>query len=61
MSQSIDQVFDANTEQFARLNAVKPQTVLKRYCHTGSYHGVVPKKLANRRLLWPSIQVESPK
>lgn len=42
------------TAEFAELYLVKPQTVLKRYCLTGSYHGITPiKKLPNGRLAWP--------
>lgn len=43
--------------EFAAINQVKAQTVRKRFCLTGSYFGVRPKKLANNRLAWPSVQV----
>lgn len=46
-----------DTEQFARINHVKSQTVLKRLGQTGSYYGIRPIKLINRRLSWPSVQV----
>jgi len=43
-----------STKQFADINFVKPQTILKRHCETGSYFGVVPiQKLPNGRLIWP--------
>ncbi|WP_213298083.1 hypothetical protein [Paraburkholderia sacchari] len=42
-----------STEEFAAALAVEPQSVRKRYSETGSYHGVRPTKLPNRRLLWP--------
>jgi hypothetical protein len=42
-----------STEEFAAVLAVEPQSVRKRYSETGSYHGVRPTKLPNRRLLWP--------
>ncbi|WP_034293833.1 hypothetical protein [Herbaspirillum sp. RV1423] len=45
------------TGKFAEANLVKSQTVRKRFCATGSYHGVVPTKLANGRLLWPDVIV----
>ena len=45
-----------STEQFAGRNLVKAQTVLKRYCETGSYFGVIPQKLPNGRLAWPLEQ-----
>ncbi len=44
-------------EQFAALNQVRPQSVRARICRTGSYFGVVPKKLANGRLAFPAVQV----
>lgn len=50
-------VFSDDTEQFAELNGVKAQSVRKRYAQTGSYFGVRPLKLANRRLKWPHIFV----
>lgn len=37
--------------------AVEPQLVRKHYSDTGSYHGVRPTKLPNRRLLWPAAEV----
>lgn len=45
------------TEQFAEKQHVKPQSVRARLCKTGSYFGIVPTRLANKRLLWPNIQV----
>jgi hypothetical protein len=45
------------TEVFANRNHVKPGTVIKRLCTTGSYHGVRPIKLASGRLDWPDITV----
>ena len=49
--------YDQSTEQFAALNQVKAQSVRARLCRTGSYFGVVPKKLANGRLALPAVQV----
>ncbi|MDI1237252.1 MAG: DNA-binding protein [Polaromonas sp.] len=46
-----------STEEFANLNFVEPQTVIKRRCQTGTYHGVAARKLANGRLAWPNCQV----
>ena len=43
------------TEVFAARNHVKHGTVLKRLCKTGSYHGVLPVKLANGRWDWPDV------
>ncbi|MFM0645284.1 hypothetical protein PQR14_13220 [Paraburkholderia bryophila] len=45
------------TDDFAAKNFVKPQSVRKRFAATGSYHGVRPRKLKNRRLAWPDVQV----
>lgn len=42
-----------STEELAAILAVNPQTIRKRYSDTGSYHGLVPQRLPNRRLLWP--------
>jgi hypothetical protein len=46
------------TEEFARFLSLKSQSIRKRYSLTGSYHGVRPIKLPNRRLLWPVDSVE---
>lgn len=43
-----------STEEFAAVLAVDPQSVRKRYSQEGSYHGVRPTKLPNRRVLWPA-------
>ncbi|KDR29286.1 hypothetical protein [Caballeronia zhejiangensis] len=42
-----------STDEFAAVMAVGPQSIRKRYSSDGSYHGVRPVKLANRRVLWP--------
>jgi hypothetical protein len=52
--------FSLDTDRFAEINGVKGQTVRKRYCETGSYYGIVPLKLASRRLMWPSKQATAP-
>jgi hypothetical protein len=52
-------ICNLDTERFAELNQVKSQTIRKRYCETGSYFGVKPKKLMNGRLAWPDVQVEA--
>jgi hypothetical protein len=49
--------FTDTTEAFAKRQGAKAQTVRKRLCETGSYFGVTPLKLANRRLLWPAVIV----
>lgn len=55
-TQNEPQLYDLSTKQFGDLNQVKPQSVSARVCRTGSYFGVVPKKLANGRLAWPNVQ-----
>ncbi len=42
-----------STREFAALNLVRPQSVRKRFCQTGSYFGIKPTKLPNGKLLWP--------
>lgn len=51
--------YPLDTEEFAKANGVLPQSVRARVCRFGSYFGVIPKKLANGRLMWPSVQVET--
>lgn len=40
------------TEEMADACGIKPQSVRKRFCQTGSYFGLRPVKLPNRRLAW---------
>lgn len=47
-----------STEQFAAQHLVLPQTVLKQFSATGSYLGIRPVRLPNRRLLWPADSIE---
>ncbi len=42
-----------STTEFATINQVKAKTVSVRLCRTGSYFGIKPIKLKNKRLLWP--------
>lgn len=46
------------TDEFAAEICCLPNSIRKRYSQTGSYHGVRPIKLPNRRLLWPADAVE---
>ncbi|NJD35370.1 MAG: hypothetical protein FIA96_11155 [Betaproteobacteria bacterium] len=55
--QRTENSFTLSSGQFAALNQVKDQTVRKRFCITGSYFGVRPRKLANGRLVWPAVQI----
>lgn len=47
---------DLTTSEFAKRNLVKPESVRTRYCLTGSFHGIVPKKTLSGRLLWRIVQ-----
>lgn len=51
--------FPLSTDQFAANNRVKAASVRHRLSLTGSYYGVLPKKLINGRLAWPDVQVEA--
>ncbi|MGF6608776.1 hypothetical protein OKW45_003698 [Paraburkholderia sp. WSM4175] len=42
------------TEELATLLSIRPQSVRKRYCLTGSYFSLRPVKLPNGRLMWPA-------
>ncbi|NKF94860.1 hypothetical protein GO290_01929 [Ralstonia solanacearum] len=46
------------TEELAAILAVNPQSIRKRHSMDGSYLGIRPTKLANRRLLWPVADVK---
>lgn len=46
------------TEEVAVLFKVKPPSVLRRLSQTGSYFGIRPRKLPNRRLAWPLQAVQ---
>jgi len=50
---NIESAIEGTTAQFAGKYFVKPETVRTRYCLTGSYHGIIPRKLLNGRLAWP--------
>lgn len=46
------------TEEAAALLGIKGQSMRVQFCRSGSYFGVVPTKLPNSRLLWPTAEVE---
>ncbi|MES2363292.1 MAG: DNA-binding protein [Pseudomonadota bacterium] len=50
--------YSLSTKEFADLNLVKAQTVLKQHSTTGSYFGVRPLPLPNRKLLWPDDSIQ---
>ncbi len=47
------------TEDFAAMLGLEPQSVRKRYSQTGSYYGLKPLKLPNRRLFWPEDGIKT--
>ncbi|MFV8598110.1 hypothetical protein [Ralstonia pseudosolanacearum] len=47
-----------STEELAAILAIEPQSILKRHSKDGSYLGIRPTKLPNRRLLWPVADVK---
>lgn len=47
-----------STEEFARAIKCEPASIRKRYSMTGTYYGIRPTKLPNRRLLWSTNAVE---
>ncbi len=55
------QSYPWTTADFSAANGVQLRSVLKRLQNTGSYYGVEPLRLANRRLLWPAVQVVAQK
>jgi hypothetical protein len=40
------------TNQFAELLSIQAKSIRHTLCRCGSYHGVRPVKLPNRRLAW---------
>ena len=50
---------DYTTEEAAALLGVRPQTLRAGMCRAGHYLGIMPVKLANRRLLWPATKVDA--
>ncbi|MBN8519999.1 MAG: hypothetical protein J5X22_17110 [Candidatus Accumulibacter sp.] len=48
-----------STEEVAARLLVKPQTVRRAFCVGGHYLGLIPIKLASRRLLWDAAEVDA--
>lgn len=55
---TVSEEVQLSTEDFADLNHVLPQTVLKQHSKTGHYFGIRPTKLPNRRLMWPAKVIQ---
>lgn len=47
-----------STEELAAILAIEPQSILKGHSKDGSYLGIRPTKLPNRRLMWPVAGVK---
>ena len=47
-----------STEELAAWLKILPQSIRKRLCETGSYYGLRPVKLPNRRLMWPANSLD---
>ena len=45
------------TEQLASVFKVKAPSIRSAYCKEGHYQGIRPRKLPNRRLVWPAAEV----
>ena len=58
MSEPTQVAHPLNTEAFATLNMIKPQSVRARVTRFGSYFGIKPVKLASGRNAWPDIQIQ---
>ena len=50
---------NVTTEQMSELVGVKPASIRAQYCVSGSYFGVVPRKLPNGRLMWSLRDIEA--
>lgn len=59
MQEQSPPVYTLSTDQFAAKCLVAAQTVRKRHSQTGSYFGITPIKLKNRKLLWPDMPAEA--
>lgn len=53
--------FPLSTREFAALNQVQAASVISRLSKFGTYHGIRPVRLANKRLLWPATLALSTK
>lgn len=51
--------YQLTTDAFAAQHLVDAQTVRKRLSSHGSYFGVKPLRLPNRRLLWPADSIKT--
>lgn len=47
-----------STHEAAKIFCVKPETLRQAMWSKGSYYGITPIKMPNRRLLWPAGDVQ---
>lgn len=47
-----------STKQLAHILGIGENSLRQEYCRSGSYFGLVPKKLPNRFLRWPADSLE---
>ncbi|MCV2370017.1 DNA-binding protein [Roseateles oligotrophus] len=50
--------YGLSTDEFAAQHRVLAQSIRKQLWANGSYFGIVPLRLPNRKLLWPKDSVE---
>ncbi len=50
--------FGPTTNELAASLGVVSQSIRAQLCRTGSYYGLVPKRLPNDRLIWPTDSKE---
>ena len=46
------------TAEFAQANGIQSSSLTVHLSKRGSYYGIVPKKQANGRLLWPADEID---
>lgn len=46
------------TREFGKSIGSTPESIRVRLCKYGTYFGIKPEKLPNRRLLWPTDALE---
>lgn len=49
---------EQTTAALAARLGIQPQSIRAAVCRNGSYYGITPSRLPNRRLMWPSDSFE---
>lgn len=44
--------------ELARRALVQPQSISARICRTGTFHGLIPRRLPNRRIVFDAAAVD---